>query len=144
MTDAEYKAAKKRVQAVADRWRTVLGLGWWRITFVWSRTEKATDEERHGRDFNCIADTSVKWQYLDATITFYLPMVTGVSDDHLDYIVRHEFMHVLVREMRWQDHGDADNLDHEERVATTLAKAFAWTREAGVREGRKQAKGKAA
>lgn len=46
-----------------------------------------------------------------------------MSDEEIEYVVVHELMHVFLNEMREQGQ------QHEERVATLLAKAFLWVRD---------------
>ena len=48
------------------------------------------------------------------------------NDKDLENAFVHECMHILVREMR----EDTENINHEERVCETLARAFVWVREA--------------
>lgn len=56
-----------------------------------------------------------------------LPVMEELTDDELEEIFVHECGHILVNEMR----GDPDDwLDHEERVVSTLTKAFLWVRSA--------------
>lgn len=132
MNDREYRRQKRRVERVFDRWRAPLGLGWWRVGLVWSRERDRvrpdTDVAANGVEVTA-ARTTVSWPYREATIEFFLPALEDVSDERLEYIVVHECMHILVNEMRWVD-GGADNIEHEERVVTDLAKAFRWVRDA--------------
>lgn len=134
MTDAEYQAQKARVQAMLDKWVNTTGLGWWRMTYVWVR-DPAVAGENGASSKDTGAVCSVSWQYLCATITFYLPTLADEDDDHLEWIIVHELMHVFLREMRWTN-DDGDNIDHEERVATMLAHGFLWTRIAGWNEAK--------
>lgn len=135
MTDAEYEAQKARVDAVLAKWVNSIGLGWWRLSYVWSR-DPAVEGEGGASSDKTAAVCTVLWQYLCATITFYLPTLADEDDSHLEWIIVHELMHVFLREMRWTN-DDGDNIDHEERVATMLAHGFMWAREAGFDEGRR-------
>lgn len=121
MNDKEFNALKKRLEKYCRKWRSMLGLKWWKITYVWSR-------ESIGRDtgttqYNECATTSVQWPYRDAKITFNMPCLLGLSDGTLENDVIHEHVHILVNEMRFFDEG----VCHEERVVTDLTSAFQWT-----------------
>lgn len=130
MTDAEYEVQKARIQALSDKWLTPLGLRWWRTEMAYYREGLPEDMKRE-RGTSVAATTKADWKYLDALISFDLMLTKDIDDEHLEWLFIHEMMHVLLHEMRWQEHENADNLDHEERVATMLAKAFVWTYEAG-------------
>lgn len=123
MTDSEYEAQKARIQALIERWVKPLGLAWWKLNFEWER-DRCKDDVTLGDGYSthvamrCYAD----WRYMEATIIVFLPSVAERRDDELEPLFVHELMHVFLREMREK------GLDHEERVATTLAKAFVWVR----------------
>jgi hypothetical protein len=121
--DAEYELQKERVRALSDKWLGPLGLKRWReIEIGYSDTLKEGSPD-------CAADASVQWEYLQASLTFYLPKCSTLNDADLEYCFVHECMHVLVKEMRWQDDNKPDNIRHEERVCTTIAQAFLWVRD---------------
>jgi hypothetical protein len=111
---------EKRIHEICERWMEPLGLRWFRkFNVVYDATPKETSRE-------VVGDCRVSWEYLEATVTFYLPSCVDLSDDDLEYAIVHEFMHALVKEMRWQDDEDGkdrDNMRHEERVCTQLAMA---------------------
>ena len=118
MKDEEYEAQKSRILALIDKWVTPLGLRWWRLNFDYNRDgsgmEKDSPIERlAGRTF-------VNWRYLEATLEFNMSELAALDDERLEYVFVHELMHVLLHEMR----SDEEGIDHEERVATTLARAF--------------------
>lgn len=52
-----------------------------------------------------------------------MPRVREIGDKELERCFVHELMHIFLSET-----GD-DWLDHEERVASTLTKAFLWQRD---------------
>lgn len=137
MNDQEYEAQKARVNSVAQRWISALGLRWWRINMEWARDSPGHKGNGLVREM-VAAETLASWKYMEATITWYLSVLADTDDEQLDYIVRHELAHILVNEMRWvqgsHDGGYADNdsNDHEERVCTTLGMAFGWVRDASI------------
>lgn len=123
MNDAEYERQKARVDALAKQWLSALGLDYWDITLEFYRGRLPSEGEDDGAD--PLARCKVKWQYLYATISWDLEAVAEESDGELERIFVHECMHVFLHELR---HSTDDWLDHEERVAQMLAKAFVWVR----------------
>lgn len=133
MTDSEHAAQIARIEHFSDKWLKPLGLlSWWRLHFCYDRAVFDTSEHSIG----CVAFTKVSWEYLEATITFALPGVEKLNDEELEYVFVHECMHILVAEMRdlLQHNGTSEVMliKHEERVCTTLALAFIWTKESSV------------
>ncbi len=123
MTDAEFKAQKARLQALRKRWHNCLGLRWWTVTHDYRREALVVNGVMSAETAaSCKAD----WRYLQATVSWNLALVVDQSDEGLESIFVHEMMHILLDEMRYfnEDNG----MKHEERVATTLAQAFLWTR----------------
>jgi hypothetical protein len=47
-------------------------------------------------------------------------------------------MHIFVNEMRWTADNSDDSIDHEERVVSTLTKAFLWLRDHLVEQQQQQ------
>lgn len=134
MTDAEYEAQRERVKPLFEKWAHALGLAWWSLTLEYEREEDAAPvrgTEFHTGKWGRAMSTNVDWRYARGTITAYMPMVKTLSDEELERTVVHELCHVFLNETRTAD--KADWLDHEERVAETLAKAFLWLRDS-VRE----------
>ena len=77
------------------------------------------------------AHTSASWAYLDAAIHFNLSGLMAYTDAELEVVIIHEYMHILVHEMRSVANCECEQFDirHEERVCTMLQRAFAWTKE---------------
>lgn len=139
MTDKEYREQKHRILALSKKWLTPLGLQWWNVRIVYSRAglEQPKDENR------ClVAQTSVDWHYLLATITFDMTQISEQPDSDLEGFFVHECGHILINEMRmWADekmepekHSEA--MKHEERVVTMLTKSLLWTRKAGYEDAK--------
>lgn len=129
MTDAEYEAQCQRLRDLADRWVKPLGLGWYHIDFCYARDNyKPPEREGTARD-DSVAYCHTDWRYGDAAITWNMLKLPELNDDDLERAFIHELMHIFLNEMRWTADNSADSLDHEERVASTLTKAFLWFRE---------------
>ena len=121
MTDKEFNALKKRIWPLCKKWRAMLGLKWWRITYVWDR--ESTGRDTGTTQYKECATNSVQWAYKDAKITFNMPCLMDEPDEELEKDVIHEHVHILVNEMRYFDEG----VCHEERVVSDLTCAFQWT-----------------
>jgi hypothetical protein len=126
MSDADFERERKRVAAAVDRWFEPMGLKLWQKVQVSYWRQALTDLA--GDPIDATADCQAQWQYLCAHIRFCLPRTVDNDDDQLDYIVRHEMTHALVREMRQQPFTD-ESLAHEERVVTNLAMVLGWVRD---------------
>lgn len=124
MTDKEYKRQIKRLRKLDKKWIRPIGLGWWRIKTIYQRVPFTEG------DIGALAKTETQWEYLQATITWDMNEVERTSDDYLEYAFVHELCHVFLNEMH------AEGVLHEERVATSLAHALRWAREAGEKSGK--------
>jgi len=131
MTDKEFNVLKGKIDRIVKWWIKQSGLGWWRVAVEYEREDKELDAT--GK-YALAAETTAKWQYLDATIIFNMRALTERSLDDLEGTIVHELMHIFVNEMRER------GLLHEERVATSLAKGFIWIRDAGKELGRQEIK----
>lgn len=103
-----------------DYWVRVLGLRWWKVNVCYDYCRK---QYKNDDGEEVLARTFVKWKYLTADIYVNVKGVRRLTDEEIEQMVIHECTHVLVNEMR------EDGIDHEERVCTTLAKAFEWVRD---------------
>jgi len=123
MNDAEYDTQKARIQVLIDRWVRRIGLGWWDLSFEYVRAEFEVDgKPAPETSARCTAN----WRYGHAHLAFNMPRVADLEDQDLERCFVHELMHIFLNEAR--ESGD-DWLDHEERVASTLTKAFLWLRD---------------
>ena len=75
--------------------------------------------------------TYADWRYRSVEIDINVPSMSEQSDRDLDTYFVHELMHVFLNEMR----ANEDRVNHEERVATTLADAFIWIRDIAQQGG---------
>lgn len=125
MTDAEYEAQKTRVEALIHKWHEILGLYHWRFRHEFYRQDFPAPE--------AAAQTTVRWDYGFARFDWNLPDFAGMDDDECEHAVVHEYMHVLVNEMRPCNQKVWERC-HEERVVTNLALAARWALEAGQQQ----------
>lgn len=133
MNDKEYEKQKKRVLKLSEKWRNPLGLGWWRITEVFSR-ERSTNETAYAPPstngkYDSVFEVSTDYYYKTAVITAYLPVIQNVSDSDLERYYIHELMHIHLSAMK-----HPDRAKEEELTATSLADAFLWVVEATKRK----------
>lgn len=137
MNDADFKREHDRIEALADRWLSPLGLlSSWTTTVEYFREPLMVHGELSDET---VAQAKVQWEYRTATLQFCLPKTATKTDNELEYIFVHECCHVPLKQMReWcqTERLDRDALDramkHEEYVVTSLAWAFIKTRAAGV------------
>ena len=106
------KQARKLINKYLKWWVANTGLGYHRIV------TKFVDHWEGGLDCDALCDS--KWQYLDHSITFNLAKMQTMTKEEVEITIVHELMHIFLNEMQ------TDDLDvkHEERVASSLQKAF--------------------
>lgn len=115
------KQTIKRITRIAKKWMKPMGLLWWRTDFVYFTDKKTIKEHLEANPgFVCLMKAWADWKYMEATVEFNLPALAEQSDSKIEEALVHEFTHILVREMREGD------LHHEERVVSTLVRAFFW------------------
>lgn len=106
-------------------WVKNTGLGWWKVDILYDDDrQKYEGENGYEAIMRCFAD----WRYGTAQVYVNVAMAKTQDKEELEMCVVHELMHVFLNEMR------EGELHHEERVATTLAKAFLWCID-GVKNG---------
>lgn len=123
MTDEEYAAQKERLRTLTERWVAPLGLRWWRLDLEYDREGIRVSDEEHAENWRCLFRVFTRWEYAEAKIVCNMPALADLDDERLEEKFVHELVHVLVNEMREEGHC------HEERVVTTLTKAFLWVRD---------------
>ena len=130
MTDKEYAFQKKRVLDLRKKWHSLLGLGWWKVEFNFCREPKDSSEKSTyapkavGGFWSVVMETSSDPYYLTANVTCYLTECMKLDDSDLEETYLHEMMHIFLAPMQ---HNKKSG--EEERVATSLARAFQWVGE---------------
>ena len=112
----------EQIKKLCNTWIYRLGLKWWEVTlnFVTDKTE-AYKMFGYDQESIVMARSYPDWRYMTCTIYFNIPAMKSKTEDEIEKIIIHELCHALVNEMR------EGHIDHEERVVTTLTKAFLWT-----------------
>jgi hypothetical protein len=122
MTDKEFSALRAKLRKLAKKWIPRLNLDQWAIQLTYDREGFASaNNGGNAGAATCLARTGAMWQYLDAHIEFNMPVLLNCSDWEIEVTYVHELMHLLLNEMR------EEGINHEERTATTLARAFVKT-----------------
>ena len=98
-------------------WISVTWLGWWKIDVVYLSTFDMLQGDSDNT-IDTVATCETNWKYMEATITVHEEKLERVKDSEIADLVLHELMHVVLNEMR------EDGIDHEERVATFLARSM--------------------
>lgn len=115
---ARCEEVTETLKGFVSKWDEILGLevsGWHiGITYSWHPPIASDpDAPKFGS-----ASSNVDWEYLHGRISFFLPCLLDTPEDELEEIVVHEYMHLMVNEMR------ETNVKHEERVVSGLARGF--------------------
>jgi hypothetical protein len=123
VTDKDYREQKRRVKKYIDKWFRTLGLGWFSVDMEWSRE----------KDNDTAARTLSSWQYKNATITWFLPLLAQYDDDTVERTVVHEFCHVLLSGLAQNQQNTDESLSSQVNEYTTelVANALVWARVAG-------------
>ena len=132
MNDEEYKAQVARLDALMEQWHDNLGLKWWRVTHEYVR--EASHFQVDGKDSpDTAACARADWRYMEATISWNIPIIATFDDERLENVYLHECCHILINETRGPSLKAF--MAHEERVCSLLAKSFIWVRDAARGKG---------
>jgi hypothetical protein len=138
MTDLEYASLRDRLRATSEKWLAPLGLKWWSVNLDYDRDGEDARALEVPAGFESAARTQCQWAYMHATIIFNMPALLAKTEAQLEQIFVHECMHLFLHETRAGTRCACDwDIRHEERVATTLQKAFMWTYEMAFEAGQK-------
>jgi hypothetical protein len=99
------------------KWTKKTWAGWWNVNVIY----RTGHEFLKANDFcstGTIAICNTNWKYMTATIEVNSDALENEPDEDIEYFALHEIMHIFLNEMR------EEGIDHEERVATILARSF--------------------
>ena len=111
---------KKLINKYLKWWIKYTGLGYQTVRVVF------VDFWEGGMSCDAICDTN--WKYMESTLTFNITHMQGRSDTEIEETVVHELAYIFLNEMRADEETGA--IEHEERVASSLQKAFMWVKAA--------------
>ena len=118
MTDKEFNATEKRIKKLIAKWYAPVGWGWWRTDFNYSR-DYCSDERL------CAAETKADFKYSHADITFYMPIISNMSDDELEHTFVHELCHITAS--TYPDFEDnSASVGRFERTVDDFARHIIW------------------
>lgn len=121
MNDKECRNQIKRVKALLDKWEKPCGFRWFQIEHTFSRDN---DQEGQGTG-GC---TASQWQYRNAWITWFLPVIAELTDEQLEEMVVHELCHTLISPIENYE----DKMAERTELATTnVERALRFAYEAG-------------
>ena len=102
------------------KWVGLTYAGWWKIDLYYldNKAYAKAEHYTHNHAKHSVATCHSDWRYLEASINVNLSALKRMSRSEIEYTVVHELMHVFLNEMR------ENNVDHEERTATLLARSF--------------------
>lgn len=99
------------------KWCKKTWAGWWSIDVVYYSANEFLNKEEDAGIFT-LATCHTNWQYMTAKINVNSDVLEGMENDEIEYSAVHELMHLFLNEMR------CEGIEHEERVATMLARSF--------------------
>jgi len=127
MKKKEIRRQKHRLKCLLQKWVEPLGMGAWRRALYFYYED---DVERFkGELGEVLFRTTASWPYEWIDIEVNVPLMVDIPDGELEEYFIHELMHGLLNEMREND------IKHEDRVCTNLARAFRWVRKYAVDRG---------
>ena len=105
---------RKRIEHLIEQWVPILGLEHWTIKRHYVRAYRADDEA-------CQADTVANWQYMHATMRFYMPLFKEMTAAEGEAVVVHELVHILLSCMESVCPDDTTNQRERSVEETALA-----------------------
>jgi len=100
-----------------EKWCKKTWAGWWKVEVVYYSEHEFLKHEEDASIFT-LAICHNNWQYMEAKINVNSDNLEDINNDEIEYTAVHELMHIFLNEMR------CEGIEHEERVATMLARSF--------------------
>lgn len=115
----EKSKKQKLFSSLVEEWTHKTWLGWWNIKVAFHNSlEFARHTDECDDPETLLATCESDWRYMTAAIHVNVDLLEEQDEADIEEYVVHELMHIILREMHEQD------MDHEERVATFLARSF--------------------
>ena len=130
MTDKEFAKERVRIKKLVNKWKSVFELDQWDMLYQFSRDYCQDNSMTR-------AQTSGRWHYRHATITFFLPETIDEDVYELERTIIHEFMHILLLPIS-QNLEEGHESEHE-YTAVSLQRVAARAYLMGIRERKKKA-----
>lgn len=116
MKDKEYAKQKKRVEALIKAWSPALHPPSWTLTYNWYSAQSDMPADVQDAQMFCRSH----WQYLTAVIGICCDGLQDKTDDQVEFMLVHEYMHCYAVVMRPKPRADKC----EELACSLLAAAF--------------------
>ena len=115
MTNRECISKLKRIW---KKWTPILGLQQFDVVLHFAEGLDEEDPDLEGY-------VHVSWEYMRADVQFFPAKLRNKSEEYLNCVVVHEACHILLKELQDLKHCNCEiHMQHEERVATMLERAF--------------------
>ena len=108
-------AKSELFKSYIDKWVAKTWLGWWKIDLEFCDSHEFIKIE--GSD-TALAYCHTSWEYMNALIRVNIDELEEEDESEIELIAVHELMHIFLKETQ------EEGIEHEERVATMLAKSF--------------------
>lgn len=108
---------EKLFSACIEKWCKKTWAGWWKVDVVYYSANEFLKHEDDAGIFT-LAVCHTNWQYMEGKINVNSDVLEGMEKEDIEYSAVHELMHLFLNEMRYE------GIEHEERVATMLARSF--------------------
>ncbi len=110
---------EKLFRKYLDKWCNKTWLNLWRVSLFFL-DQKEYQKETGNDEHYSLATCKSHWEYLEASIFVNRKILNNQPKSRIEYFVVHELMHIFLAETRLSH----EDLKHEERIATLLARSF--------------------
>lgn len=86
-----YQRVQELIERIGPIWQEAMCLSHYEIKNVFLDTFHPEDE---GDDLKTTAETQARWQYLMAKVNWHMPSAARSSDEELERVLVHEYVHI--------------------------------------------------
>ena len=126
MNDADYKKLRNKIRKMFHKWQQPMGMRMFEVNLTWDRSY-------HPKGYAATTEMS-RWLYHSYDITFYMPTLAEMDDEHLENVVIHELTHCLLAplssNLKYDEEGHMS--DTMEWNTELVARAVEWIYRAGA------------